>query len=142
MSRSRRGKPKPQRKLSKQITSVYIQKSFASKDIREIKMPEQQTIDDYIAGTYFNTTHESGVELKRSRKSCGDQEVVIAEMFRNHGRLSPSQAHRLYPDNGTPLTSIRRAITVLTNKGLLQKTDEQVRGVYGKPEYIWKYKLI
>ncbi len=51
-----------------------------------------------------------------------------------------SQAHRLYPDNGTPLTSIRRAITVLTNKGLLQKTDEQISGVYGKPEYVWKYK--
>jgi hypothetical protein len=106
------------------------------------EMPEQQTIDDYIAGTYFNTTHESGTALKRSRKSCGEQETLIAEMFRERGRLSPSQAHRLYPDNGTPLTSIRRAITVLTDKGLLQKTDEQVRGVYGKPEYIWKYKLI
>ena len=103
-------------------------------------MPDQQTIEDYIAGTYFNTTHEAGPALKRSRKSCGEQETLIAEMFRDHGRLSPSQAHRLYPDNATPLTSIRRAITVLTNKGLLQKTDEQVPGVYGKSEYVWRYR--
>jgi hypothetical protein len=101
---------------------------------------EQTRIDEYIRGTYYNTTNQAGAALKRSRKSCGEQETLIAEMFRSHGRLSPSQAHRLYPDNATPLTSIRRAITVLTNKGLLQKTDEQVRGVYGKPEYIWKYK--
>lgn len=103
-------------------------------------MPEQQTIEEYIRGTYFNTTNQSGAALKRSRKSCGEQETLIAEMFRERGRLSPSQAHRLYPDNATPLTSIRRAITVLTSKGLLQKTSEQVTGVYGKSEYIWKYK--
>lgn len=105
-------------------------------------MPEQQTIEEYIAGAYFNTTNQAGAALKRSRKSCGEQETLIAEIFRNYGRLSPSQAHHLYPDNATPLTSIRRAITVLTNKGLLQKTDEQVLGVYGKSEYVWKYKLI
>jgi hypothetical protein len=103
-------------------------------------MPEQQTIDDYIAGTYYNTTNQAGAALRRSRKSCGEQETLIAEMFRERGRLSPSQAHRLYPDQKTPLTSIRRAISVLTGKGLLQKTDEQVTGVYGKSEYIWKYK--
>lgn len=101
---------------------------------------EQTRIEEYIRGTYFNTTHESGTALKRSRKSCGEQETLIAEMFRERGRLSPSQAHRLYPDQKTPLTSIRRAISVLTGKGLLQKTDEQVTGVYGKSEYVWKYK--
>lgn len=104
-------------------------------------MPEQQTIEEYIAGTYFNTTNEAGPALKRSRKSCGEQETLIAEMFRERGRLSPSQAHRLYPDNATPLTSIRRAITVLTSKGLLQKTSEQVPGAYGKSEYVWRYKM-
>ena len=102
-------------------------------------MPEQQTIDDYIAGTYFNTTNQSGIDLKRSRKSCGEQEMIITEMFRERGRLSPSQAHHLYPDQATPLTSIRRAITVLTGKGVLQKTNEQTPGAYGKSEYVWRY---
>lgn len=89
-------------------------------------------------GTFFNTTKEAGAVLKRSRKSCGEQEMIITGLYREHGKLSPSQAHHLYPDQVTPLTSIRRAITVLTGKGVLQKTDEQVSGVYGKSEYIWR----
>ncbi len=42
--------------------------------------------------------------------------------------------------NDTPITSIRRAMTNLTNRGNLVKTDAQVTGAKGKPEYIWKIK--
>jgi hypothetical protein len=39
-----------------------------------------------------------------------------------------------------PITSIRRALTNLTEQGLLVKTDLQRMGAKGKPEYIWKVK--
>lgn len=103
---------------------------------------EQTNINDYMAGTYFNTTSEGGSELMAAQEVCGEQETVVAALFCSHGWLSPSQAHHLYPDDATPLTSIRRAITVLTNKGILQKTDDKVTGIYGKPEYIWKYRKL
>ena len=44
---------------------------------------------------------------------------------------SPTQA------GYAPLTSIRRAIHDLTDKGLLFKTDRKRHGLYGRPEYIW-----
>lgn len=89
-------------------------------------------------GTFFNTLFEKGTELKRSREKCGRQEAEIAALFTLHGQLSPSQAHQLYSDKNTPLTSIRRAICVLAGKGFLEKTNCQIQGVYGKPESVWK----
>ena len=35
-----------------------------------------------------------------------------------------------------PITSIRRAITDLTNLGKIVKTNRQVRGMYGKAEHL------
>jgi hypothetical protein len=37
-----------------------------------------------------------------------------------------------------PITSVRRAITVLTDKKKLIKTDHTRSGLYGKKEYIWR----
>jgi len=40
----------------------------------------------------------------------------------------------------TPLTSIRRAITDLTNRNRLVKTDKKVLGSAGRKTYTWKLK--
>lgn len=37
-----------------------------------------------------------------------------------------------------PITSIRRAMTDLTNKGYLRKSTNSRLSIYGKKEYIWK----
>jgi Fe2+ or Zn2+ uptake regulation protein len=95
---------------------------------------------ELFRGAYFNTTRESGAALRKSQEVCGRQESIIAGLFQDYRALSPSQVHKLYPDKGTPLTSIRRAISVLTDKGILIKTESKMQGEYGKPEYIWKLK--
>ncbi len=91
-------------------------------------------------GEYFNTTSETGDVLKRSKEKCGRQEDEIAAMFEFYKQLSPSQVYELYPDANTPITSIRRAITVLTDKKVIEKTNQQVIGLYGKKEYVWKLR--
>ena len=37
-----------------------------------------------------------------------------------------------------PITSIRRAMTCLTNSGKIVKTDRQIKGMYGKAEHLWE----
>jgi hypothetical protein len=37
-----------------------------------------------------------------------------------------------------PITSIRRAITNLTDAGKIIKTDQYVKGNYGKLEHLWE----
>lgn len=40
----------------------------------------------------------------------------------------------------SPITSIRRAITDLTEVGLLEKTGNKKPGIYGKNNYTWRLK--
>ena len=84
---------------------------------------------------YFNTVGESGKDLSTYRAKAADQtDRVLAEMIRL-GKASPSQVGRSFVS--VPLTSIRRAMTVLTGRGLLVKTAERVVGVYGRNEHVW-----
>ena len=39
---------------------------------------------------------------------------------------------------GTLITSVHRCITDLTKEGHLEKTTRKRKGIYGRPEYIWK----
>ena len=90
---------------------------------------------------YFNTNKEVGEVLKESRQKASMQESVIMEIFQKENKLlSPEDVHDYYTDN-TPLTSIRRAITNLTSKGKLIKTDKQKIGKYGKKISLWVVKL-
>ena len=87
--------------------------------------------------TYFNTTNEHGQELHRYRTNALNQEDRIKRFFMKGGTASPSQVHqRLFAD--APVTSVRRAITNLTDKGVLEKTDTKILGPFGRPEYCWR----
>jgi hypothetical protein len=89
---------------------------------------------------YYNTNKETGAELAQSNTKCKTQEAQILQIYRMNRNLSASQAWKLYPGKNTPLTSIRRGISNLCNSGKLVKTDQMVRGLYGKNEYLYKYK--
>lgn len=56
---------------------------------------------------------------------------------RPDGAWSPEQVHRAVMPRA-PLTSARRAITNLTAKGLLEKTDERASGLFGRPVHLWR----
>lgn len=88
--------------------------------------------------SFYNTVNLTGADLAAAVKQARHQGEAVLALYREHGRLSPSQAHKLYGDEHTPLTSIRRAIHCLTEHGRLVKTDAMVAGEYGKPEHVWE----
>lgn len=94
--------------------------------------PDLFTVDP---PAFYNTTNEAGSTLREYRFKAADQtDRVLAEMIRL-GKASPSRVGSAFPS--VPLTSIRRAMTVLTGRGLLVKLDERVIGAYGRREHVW-----
>tara|TARA_R110002012_G_C11575404_1_gene604830 strand:+ start:285 stop:602 length:318 start_codon:yes stop_codon:yes gene_type:complete len=90
--------------------------------------------------SFYNTTSEKGQELKESHKKARSQEELIYSYFLTYGNpLSPSQVLEKLKLN-CPITSVRRAITNLTLENKIIKTDEKVKGIYGKSEHLWRLK--
>ena len=91
---------------------------------------------------YYNTTSERGQELAKKKAKAKTQEDIVTMLFLSQAKLTPSQCWSKYKimtgKINTPLTSIRRAITNLTNKDVLIKTDEKMKGSYGSNEFFWK----
>lgn len=101
-------------------------------------MKEEQTIQL----SFFNTIHLSGEELKEARESCSKQEERVLQLFQRYGAMTPFDVEYFYKNfwNHIPITSIRRAMTVLTDKGKLEKLNEMKEGNYGKPNHKWRLK--
>ena len=89
---------------------------------------------------YFNTNNESGEDLSSSRGKAMSQQDFILDSIRSHPTrtFSPHDLEWLCPDS--PITSIRRAISNLTEAGYLEKTDKMVMGPYGKKVHTWRLK--
>ena len=91
--------------------------------------------------SYFNTNQESGTELSQSQKVAQSQEERIIDTFKKLNRkmtandihsmwCTEDQALRRFPPL---LTSVRRALSNLTESGLLVKLPGgMVKGPYGK----------
>ena len=76
--------------------------------------------------SYYNTTEETGSELAESHAKAKTQEKKILLCFHDQGNpLSASVLCEMLND-AYPITSIRRALTDLTNEGSLPKTDKKV----------------
>jgi hypothetical protein len=78
---------------------------------------------------------------KRTPRLLGKQQEVILQIFRDApDSLSPSDVwtRTQWGGNRWPLTSIRRAITELTDTGRLVREATQKPGLYGKPEHLWR----
>lgn len=90
--------------------------------------------------SHYNTTHEVHPALGRYEKKAVTQQDRILEWFKTYEqRASPSKVLRVvFPGEHIPITSIRRAMTNLTDAGELVKTDKQVKGSYGRNEYQWR----
>jgi hypothetical protein len=86
--------------------------------------------------SHFNTTKESGKQLSLLNEIAINQEEKVLELFTIYKKLSPSDVWKYYQNY--PITSIRRALTNLSNKGKLIKTDEKKIGIYGRNEFIWE----
>ena len=93
-----------------------------------------------IPSSFHNTTRESDAKLAEYEGRAVTQEDRILEYFASnwHTEISPSRVQRYLLPN-VPLTSVRRAITNLTTQGKLERTEKKVDGLYGRPEYCWRY---
>lgn len=89
--------------------------------------------------TYFDTC-SAGPQLAEYQAKAGEQNDTVLWLFQALKRpLSPSEVLAHWPGlmNKPPLTSIRRAITTLTQAGALVKTEAKRKGVYGRMEHVW-----
>ena len=95
---------------------------------------------------YYNTNEENGQDLIESRTKSIKQDDLILSIYnswRQSDGLTPSEVEEIlihHHDKSWPLTSIRRAISTLTDSGKLTKTNKLRGGKYNKNEHIWKFK--
>ena len=90
--------------------------------------------------SFYNTTNEQGQVLMSFKEKASNQESAVLGVFETYFRpLTWSDVQRLLPVDMNEI-SIKRSISTLKSKGVLEKTTEKEIGVYGKPNY--KYKLI
>jgi len=95
-----------------------------------------------MAKSHHNTTRESGSTLKKFNKVAKTQDEKIFDFFqKNVGKeFSPCQVHNILSTR-SPLTSVRRSITNLTDQDKLVKTGNKITGIYGRPALTWKLKV-
>jgi hypothetical protein len=105
-------------------------------------------IDEFLDNRkqkFFNTTNESGSQLIDSNRKAMKQNDVVFELFKQFGTASPSQIYQVWATitglTTPPITSIRRAITTLTDEGKLEKLDSMKKGLYGKDEHEWRIAI-
>lgn len=96
---------------------------------------------------YYNTTNENGSLLKTNTKQAENQTTLTLSVFQTYPTytFSADEVWQFLIDNEaineqTPLTSIRRAITDLTNEGKIVKTNRKVLGSAGRKTYTWRLK--
>ena len=92
--------------------------------------------------TMYNTIHQEGATLERSRTKNESQEDRILKIFSlvPDRPMGPNMVTKLYNNYypSIPPTSTRRAMTDLTAKGKLIKTNVMEMGGYGVHEHTWK----
>ena len=88
--------------------------------------------------SYYNTTNLIGRELNAEKRKTITQEDFLLTIFNTRlYEMTSSQAHFFFPPP-IPLTSVRRAMTNLVIRGFIEKTKKKQKGIYGKPEYIYR----
>ena len=87
---------------------------------------------------FFNTTNETNPDLTEYRQKALNQDERVLELFRARIQASytPSEVLSAAFDR-TPITSVRRSMSNLTDEGRLVKTDGKREGIYGRPEHVW-----
>jgi len=85
---------------------------------------------------FYNTNLTKEPELSERKSKALSQESVILNFYNNHKILTASDVQRYCDAMGKqwPLTSVRRAITNLSKKGYLKRTDSTKKGLFGANE--------
>lgn len=89
-----------------------------------------------MSTAFYNTTKEVNPQLELFNEKASTQEKKVLSLMNQKKKASPSELLEYFEN--TPITSIRRALTNLSNKGKLIKTDEKKIGIFGRNEYVWE----
>lgn len=88
--------------------------------------------------TFFNTTNETERLKEFTEKAESQHEKVLKFFQANPGKnYTPFDIHKAVFDDKVPITSVRRSLTVLTDKHLLIRLDTKQIEVYGRSNYVW-----
>lgn len=100
---------------------------------------------DMFAGKFFNTNQTSPEQMVSEKQKALSQEQIVLNVFkRNLVPLNASTVWKIaFEPTGTLLSSVRRAITNLTDPKYpggqkLVKTENLTIGMYGKREHYYK----
>ncbi len=91
---------------------------------------------------FHNTINASGDTLVAHTITCKSQEERILAIFKEtHKKMTPFEVHHKYSKlyKEVPITSIRRAISNLTEENKLIKLPFMRPEKYGKPNFEWAY---
>ncbi len=89
---------------------------------------------------FFNTVNLEGSEFSEAKEKALSQEEKIMQIMPYGYAMTPHEVHVLWKVKykEVPITSIRRAMTNLSNKGKLEKTAQKRKGAYQMVNYTWK----
>jgi len=92
---------------------------------------------------FYNTIGLKGEEYQKAIKNAKTQcERILTILKFKKSPMTPfeilDEYEKHYPS--CPVTSIRRALTNLTDQGLLEKCETMGMGIYGMPNNKWKLK--
>lgn len=98
-------------------------------------------LDCFKTNHYHNTIPERGAVLETYEAKACKQDEIVKRLFEQHptATFTPYEVW-LRLGQQWPLTSVRRAITNLTNDGVLVMTDQTRAGGYGRNNNVWKLK--
>jgi hypothetical protein len=91
---------------------------------------------------FYNTTNLSDPYLKECQIRNGSQNWIVLNFFQENPGISftPFQVKLYTGLIRVPITSIRRAITTLTNLGFLVKTNTMREGELGAKNNTWRFR--
>ncbi len=93
--------------------------------------------------SYYNTTRSDGTTRRKYEIKAKSQEEAVLRWFQDESinacGWTPSEIRDIVFANAPPITSVRRAMTNLTDQCKLIKTDNQRKGPEGRPEYVWRF---
>ena len=93
---------------------------------------------------FYNTIGLKGQSYAKAVKNANTQaERILTILKFKKVAMTPFdiwfEYQNYYPQ--CPVTSIRRALTNLTNQGFLEKCETMGMGIYGMPNNKWKSKI-
>lgn len=100
----------------------------------------QQVLDfSRQSANYYNTTSYAGTDLAERKARVATQNAIVMGLFTIHVELTPSETERHLIARGLhwEITSIRRAITTLTDAKQLVKLQTKRQGTRGAQEHVW-----